>query len=150
METYLERAIKKDYTIPWNVISVIAYDVAQTLHYLHSLDILHRQVSLMNILIKSGSDSKLEDVVLNDFATVATVEKRRLKKNKIYLAPETQTGNSTPQSDIWSLGVVLLELMTLCRTTLHTEIKDEKSEIDTHNVMRIQMQNMEMYPQEVI
>jgi serine/threonine protein kinase len=84
LETYLERAIKHDYPIPWKIVSVVAYDVAQGLHYLHSLGVSHRQLSLTNILIKLGNEMKIDDVVLSDFATVATTETSTEKEQNLF------------------------------------------------------------------
>ena len=45
---------------------------------------------------------------------------------------------------------MLFELMTLDRTRIPHDIKDEKSELEQHKIMRLHMQNMEVYPQEMI
>mmetsp|Transcript_6691 Transcript_6691/g.21657 ORF Transcript_6691/g.21657 Transcript_6691/m.21657 type:complete len:955 (-) Transcript_6691:986-3850(-) len=85
--------------------------------YLHSIDIIHRDIKAANILV--GADAGIK---LADFGVSALVDrKRRPRRNTFcgspyWMAPEVVISNSTGagydyQVDVWSLGVTALEMV---------------------------------------
>jgi serine/threonine protein kinase len=93
--------------------------VSSVLRYIHSKSVLHRDISPDNIMIKSfkeGDEDSLM-VVLSDFDTVREHEgtlmnKTNLVGKRFYAAPEMAGSTYGTPIDIWSLGVVMIELMT--------------------------------------
>ncbi|MDQ6753072.1 MAG: serine/threonine protein kinase [Actinomycetota bacterium] len=95
-------------------------DIADALHYVHQHAVIHRDVKPANILMASSSqdDTRLHPL-LSDFgiarmmeATAATVTGTTLGTAN-YLSPEQALAqNVTTASDIYSLGLVLLECLT--------------------------------------
>ncbi len=85
--------------------------VAEALDYAHAHGVIHRDVKPANIMV--AEDSR---VVLTDFGLALNVAQGTLGKifgSPHYFAPE-QARNSAevvPQSDIYSLGVVLYEML---------------------------------------
>ncbi|XP_073141282.1 receptor protein kinase TMK1-like [Henckelia pumila] len=95
----------------------IALDVARGVEYLHSLahqSFIHRDLKSANILLDDEFRAKVSDFGLVKLApdterSVAT----RLAGTFGYLAPEyAVTGKITTKVDIFSFGVVLMELLT--------------------------------------
>tara|TARA_B110000971_G_scaffold48732_1_gene48790 strand:+ start:1949 stop:3055 length:1107 start_codon:yes stop_codon:yes gene_type:complete len=87
------------------------YEILEALEYLYKNDILHRDIKPQNILIHENS------IKISDFGFAKTFEKNELITtfcgSPLYMAPEiilNKKYNYT--SDIWSLGVVLYQLLT--------------------------------------
>jgi serine/threonine protein kinase len=79
---------------------------------LHRAGIQHRDLKPSNILIES--ETPLE-VVLTDFGSSALATMTLLTQVRTtlaYAAPETLTGMYSRASDYWSLGIVLIEILT--------------------------------------
>ncbi|XP_073313664.1 probable serine/threonine-protein kinase PBL3 isoform X2 [Primulina huaijiensis] len=101
----------------WATRIRVAVDVARGLSYLHSLDanVIYRDLKASNVLLDSEFNAKLSDFGLaragpkGDKTHVST----RVIGTKGYAAPEyVATGRLTPKCDVYSYGVVLLELLS--------------------------------------
>ncbi|KAG2278357.1 hypothetical protein Bca4012_041319 [Brassica carinata] len=109
--------------IPWLERFRIALEVASALVFLHKCKprpIIHRDLKPGNILLDHNFVSKLGDVGLStmvnqdDAASKLTVFKKTSPVGTLcYIDPEYQrTGIISPKSDVYSLGVVILQLIT--------------------------------------
>lgn len=104
-------------TIPEDILGKIAVSVVSALHYLHSqLRVIHRDVKPSNILINRIGEVKMCDFGISGYL-VDSVAKTIDAGCKPYMAPERidPTGNPSQydiRSDVWSLGISLLELAT--------------------------------------
>nr|HEX4314251.1 protein kinase [Kofleriaceae bacterium] len=79
------------------------------------LELVHHDVSLGNIVVLYNGQVKLVDFGVAKATQTATQE-RRVQGKFSYMAPEKlRGGNGDRRSDIWSLGVVLWEALTLRR-----------------------------------
>ncbi|CCH41184.1 MAP kinase kinase MKK1/SSP32 [Wickerhamomyces ciferrii] len=91
------------------VLGKIAESVLKGLSYLHEHRIIHRDIKPQNILLDSDGNIKLCDFgvsgeVVNSLATTFT-------GTSYYMAPERIQGHPySVTSDIWSLGLTLLEV----------------------------------------
>jgi len=103
-------------------VSSVLDQIGATLDYAHSLGIVHRDLKPKNIMIMGQNDSietKLLDFgiakVLYDTATDATTV-GRLLGSLLYLSPEQALCEGiSHRADIFSLGTVIFELLTLRR-----------------------------------
>jgi tRNA A-37 threonylcarbamoyl transferase component Bud32 len=102
--------------LPWQQALQLLLPIAQALAYAHEHNIIHRDIKPANILLTENGLPMLSDFGIakilesNEGATltgagisIGTPE---------YMAPEQWKGQSGPRSDIYSLGVVLYELVT--------------------------------------
>ncbi|KAK7305730.1 hypothetical protein VNO77_43640 [Canavalia gladiata] len=103
--------------LSWKIRLKVALDAAKGLAFLHSdeVDVIFRDYKTSNILLDSNYHAKLSDFGLakngpeGDKSHVST----RVMGTFGYAAPEyIATGHLTKKSDIYSFGVVLLEIMS--------------------------------------
>lgn len=104
--------------LSWNTRMKIAVGAARGIEYLHEVanpPVIYRDLKASNILLDANFNAKLSDFGLaklgpsGDKSHVST----RVMGTYGYCAPEyAMTGKLTKTSDIYSFGVVLLELIT--------------------------------------
>ncbi|KAL8159542.1 hypothetical protein V2J09_001079 [Rumex salicifolius] len=103
--------------LPWSIRMKIALGAAKGLAYLHEADkpVIYRDFKTSNILLDTEYNAKLSDFGLakdgpvGDKSHVST----RIMGTYGYAAPEyIMTGHLSSRSDVYSYGVVLLELIT--------------------------------------
>jgi serine/threonine protein kinase len=93
-------------------IKSLLQDLLPVLDYLHQRNLLHRDIKPDNIM-RRHADGKL---MLIDFGGVKEVSKTRgtLIYTPGYASVEQMTGHPQPASDIYSLGVTCVRLLTGC------------------------------------
>ncbi|RWW38096.1 hypothetical protein BHE74_00056705 [Ensete ventricosum] len=104
--------------LDWDTRMKIAAGAAKGLEYLHdkaSPPVIYRDLKCSNILLDEGYHPKLSDFGLAKLGPVGdnTHVSTRVMGTYGYCAPEyAMTGQLTLKSDIYSFGVVLLEIIT--------------------------------------
>lgn len=103
--------------VPWASRLKIALGVARGLAYLHhgcNPRIIHRDVSASNVLLDEDLDPRLSDFGLAKLIGLYESHLSLTVGGTFgYVAPEyAQTGRATEKIDVYSYGVVLLELLT--------------------------------------
>ncbi|KAI5658934.1 hypothetical protein M9H77_27727 [Catharanthus roseus] len=102
----------------WGMRIRIALDCARALEYLHehtTPSVIHRDFKSANILLDQNFRAKVSDFGLAKIASdkINGLISTRVLGTTGYLAPEyASTGKLTTKSDVYSYGVVLLELLT--------------------------------------
>lgn len=97
--------------LSWNVRIRIALGAAKAIEYLHEVcepPVVHKNFKSSNILLDDNfeplvSDSGLAHLILDSYAS---------QLSSGYGSPELELGTYTQQSDVFSFGVVMLELLT--------------------------------------
>lgn len=100
--------------IPLGQVVRILSDVLAGLHYAHNEGIIHRDIKPANIML-----TKRGQAVLTDFGIAQIIGSTQytvsgaLMGTLNYMAPEQGLhGQTDPRSDIYSLGIVLFEMLT--------------------------------------
>ncbi|CAH8280456.1 unnamed protein product [Arabidopsis lyrata] len=122
--------------IPWFDRFRIALEVASALVFLHKSKprpIIHRDLKPGNILLDHNFVSKLGDVGLStmvnqddDSSNLTIFKKTSPVGTLCYIDPEYQrTGIISPKSDVYSLGIVILQLLTAKPAIAITHMMEE-------------------------
>jgi len=98
---------------PESLSAIYVSQVLEGLDYLHSQQVIHRDIKGANLLITREGSIKLSDFGI---ATVVHVKQRNsslVQGSPYWMAPEViEMSHSTTASDIWSLGCTIIELLT--------------------------------------
>jgi eukaryotic-like serine/threonine-protein kinase len=106
--------------LPSHEVAAIGADVASALALVHGGKVMHRDVKPANILLpRDATVSNGQTAVLADFGIARLVDDAGITGTGLivgtasYLSPEQAHGTAlTPATDIYSLGLVLLEALT--------------------------------------
>ncbi len=100
-------------------IALIGYDIAEALQYVHSRNVVHRDIKPSNILFVDYFDdgararAKLTDFGIAHRGTEQQSDTQTTTGTAAYLSPEQVAREPIgPASDIYALGLVLLECFT--------------------------------------
>jgi class 3 adenylate cyclase/tRNA A-37 threonylcarbamoyl transferase component Bud32 len=110
----LEERILREGPLPPAEATAVALQVARALCVAHRRNVIHRDIKPQNILLAESGEAKVADFGIAKAAacTVATQE-GVIPGTPHYVSPEQVLGQpATPQSDLYSLGVVLYEMLT--------------------------------------
>jgi len=102
--------------MPWRDAVRLLIPIARALEYTHEHHIINRDVKPSNILMTDKGQPMLTDFglvkIFEDKASTNLTASGAGLGTPDYMAPEQWTGESTAQSDLYSLGVVLYEMIT--------------------------------------
>ncbi|KAF1871431.1 hypothetical protein Lal_00020224 [Lupinus albus] len=119
----------------WGTRLKIAIGSAKGLAYLHEdchPRIIHRDIKAANILIENNFEAKVSDFGLAKFSQdTNTHVSTRVMGTFGYMAPEyASSGKLTDKSDVFSYGIMLLELITGRRPIDNTAEYEDQSLVD--------------------
>jgi len=124
--------------LPGATAAAIGADVAAALAYVHSAGVVHRDVSPANVLLPTVHTGGAPIARLADFGIARLVDSAGLTGTgtvigtATYLSPEQARGEQlTPASDIYSLGLVLLESLTGERAFPGTAVESAMARLAT-------------------
>ena len=110
----LKDIIKEEGKLHWKKACKIAHQISQGLEHAHKNHIVHRDVKPQNIIVTSDLNVKVADFGIAKAATSATITISGDTMGSVhYFSPEHAKGGlTTNKSDIYSLGIVLYEMLT--------------------------------------
>ena len=89
-------------------VKVFTQRIIETVAYLHSMNIVHRDIKTDNILL----DKEYADIKLCDFGVSGNVDDTRWTNDARgtirYMAPELFDRKLTKKADIWAIGCIVL------------------------------------------
>ena len=111
--TLKDRIVKRG-ALPARTAAAVAEQIAEALQVAHASDVIHRDIKPHNILITDGGDIKVTDFGIARAASSSTMTRTgSILGTAHYLSPEQAMGEPVgPSSDIYSLGIVLYEMLT--------------------------------------
>jgi len=129
LQAFMARANKIGGSVPVSVALFVVGEVCKALWYAYNardaygkdLKIIHRDVSPSNILLSFDGEVKVTDFGVAKATTSKgeTTQNGVLKGKLGYMSPETVLGRDVDhRSDLFSLGIILFELLTLKRMFL--------------------------------
>ncbi len=109
----LKKRLERGRLAPTEAVG-IAIQIAQGLERAHEAGIIHRDIKPANLLVTARGEVKIVDFGLAKLAGQATVTATGTTLGTpAYMSPEQARGGEVdPRTDIWSLGVVLFEMVT--------------------------------------
>lgn len=91
-------------------VATMGLDLAEALQYMHDRGVVHQDVTPANVLLLDHGSERRPRVKLGDFGVEDIVG---AAAQGAYRAPEQgEQGRATPASDVYALGLVLLEALT--------------------------------------
>lgn len=110
----LKTLIAREAPLPIAKAVAIAEQLARGLAVAHRAGMVHRDIKPQNVIINEGGQARITDFgVAKSHLSTALTETGVAFGTVDYLSPEQAQGRpATPQSDIYSLGIVLYEMLT--------------------------------------
>ena len=95
-----------EHELGWKFVTKICHGAAAGLEYLHSHNLIHRDVKSSNILLSHEGDPKLGDLGVATLSSNSGENIRTFVGTPLWLAPEAiSTGSYDAKVDVWALGV---------------------------------------------
>ena len=111
--TTLANYCQKGALLPAKQVLQIVATVAEALDYAHSQDVVHRDIKPANIMILKNRLVKVMDFGIAKVASQSKTQTSMILGTPRYMSPEQAAGkNVDGRSDVFSLGIVLFELLT--------------------------------------
>ena len=104
------------------------YQICNGINYIHSKNVIHRDIKSQNIFLMKNGDVKIGDFGIAKSLTKTKSNAMTIIGTPYYFSPEIINGEPyNYKTDIWSLGVVLYEMCTL------------KLPFDSNNIAQLSM-----------
>ncbi|MEK7235157.1 MAG: serine/threonine-protein kinase [Nitrospirota bacterium] len=111
--TPLKQWARKPNLMPLNEVLLTVATVADAMDYAHQQGVVHRDIKPANIMLTKERIVKVMDFGIAKMASSSKTQTNTVLGTPTYMSPEQITGKKVDgRSDIFSLGIVLFELLT--------------------------------------
>ena len=111
--TPLSQSARKPNLMPVHEVLLTIATVADALDYAHQQGVVHRDIKPANIMLTKDRIVKVMDFGIAKMASSSKTQKNIVLGTPTYMSPEQIAGKKVDgRTDIFSLGVVLFELLT--------------------------------------
>ncbi|KAL5557932.1 hypothetical protein UlMin_034143 [Ulmus minor] len=130
LATLLQEASHQDgHVLNWPMRHLIALGIARGLAFLHSVSIVHGDIKPQNVLFDADFEAHLSEFGLDRLTISTPAEGASSSSTPVgslgYISPEAAlTGQVTKESDVYSFGIVLLEILTGRKPVMFTQDED--------------------------
>lgn len=112
----LDQVLEARKRLPLSEAKRVLAQVCDALHYAHGRDVVHRDLKPANIMLLEGGGVKVMDFGISRHASTAgKAITQTVVGTPHYMAPEQEYGVVRKESDVFSLGACLYELVTGAR-----------------------------------
>jgi len=109
----LKNYCKHDQLLPVDDVIEIAFKCCNALEYAYTHGLIHRDIKPANLLLTTGTDVKITDFGTALLTNTDLTQVVDAVGTPSYMSPEQITGQElTEQADIYSLGVVIYQLLS--------------------------------------
>jgi len=109
----LKERILRDGAFDPGVAAGVALQISDALQAAHESGVIHRDIKPQNVLVTKTGDVKVTDFGIARAASSPLTQTSAVLGTAGYMSPEQATGKPVgPQSDLYSLGIVLYEMLT--------------------------------------
>ena len=110
----LKDCLRREGPVPAKTAAEVASQITAALDAAHSRGVIHRDIKPQNILVTEAGGVKVADFGIARAASHATITHAgQILGTPHYISPEQAGGEPAgPRSDLYSLGVVLYEMLT--------------------------------------
>ncbi|MDP2437214.1 MAG: protein kinase [archaeon] len=100
-------------SVPETLLRSYVAQMLSGLAYLHQKGVVHRDIKAANLLITKAGQVKMADFGIAALDTDKSAPEHSFAGSPYWLAPEViLLEKARPQSDVWSMGCTILELLT--------------------------------------
>ncbi|HEV7518823.1 MAG TPA: serine/threonine-protein kinase [Thermoanaerobaculia bacterium] len=129
--TNLKMLLQRETPLDLVYVAGILEQIADGLDYAHSKGVVHRDVKPANIIITADNRAKITDFGIARIDTSNLTQEGQLLGTPNYMAPEQILGREVDhRADIFSLGVVLYEMLTR-----HKPFQGENLTVVSHRIV---------------
>lgn len=107
----LYRYLSFKFPLEQSLIKIIFLQVCEIVKYIHSINVVHRDIKLENIIF--DQEEKKCSLIDWEFSDVFPISEKNQRGSLSYAAPElVDSEHIGPENDVWALGIVLYTLLT--------------------------------------